>query len=83
MLPIDKLLAYEEASTELDKAMAALACSGAMMSEPRVAWHWARMAAESAEKCGIANATTLLGVPHLPDLESLQQALLGSPPTIE
>jgi hypothetical protein len=44
------------------------------------------MAAESAEKCGIANATTLLGVPHLPDLESLQQALLGrpeSPPTIE
>lgn len=68
------LLDYEEAKTEKEKGLAALACSRAKSAKSG-AWSWAETAARHAEACGIENAVELLGSGRWPELDALRAAL--------
>jgi hypothetical protein len=65
---------YEDAQTEIDKALAAIECSRAKSARAR-AWGWADTAIEHAEAAGIANARALVGDGRYPELNDLQAAL--------
>ena len=68
------LVEYENATTEVGKALAAIDCSRAKSARAR-AWNWAEIAAEHARAAGIENAVTLLGGGRWPEFEPLKAAL--------
>jgi len=92
------LAAYEEASTDLEMALAAIECSRTLkrlgLKMPKNflaknakirAWDWAETAARHAQAIGVKDAEELLGGegwPQLFDLENRLQALKGNMTTI-
>ena len=66
---------YENAVTELDKALAAIDCSEAKAANDR-AWGWADTAIGVAQAAGIENPEALVLGGRLPGLEPLKAALL-------
>ena len=70
------MVAYEQAVSEKDKALAAIAVVG-FKSSRRLAWHWAGTAVGHAEKAGVEDAGYLVGDDRWPILDELKEALLG------
>ena len=72
------LVDYEEAQGDKEKALAALVVVTRKTSK-RLAWAWARTAAEHAQTAGIDNAFELIGHGRWPVTDTLETAVRALP----
>jgi len=70
------LVRYDEARTDREKALAAIDVAYAKNSK-NAAWAWAEKAVEHAQAAGVENTEELVGGGRYPDLQDLENALLG------
>ena len=69
-----QLVDYEEAKNDKDKALTAIVVAKHKNAK-RLAWNWAKTAAEHAEAAGVANAFDLLGTGRYPEMSALENAI--------
>ena len=69
------LVRYEEASGEIEKALAAIEVVSHKNSK-RLAWQWADVAIAHAENAGIADAGYLVPDGRYPAMEELKRRIL-------